>query len=89
MVGQQARKYKWETTRTDLVGSVSVSDDPVGSDDERIDLVVLEERADHGVGEEGGGDLESEQLQRGETGACGRKRGVTSQDGFLVGRMRA
>ena len=60
-------------SRTDLVGGVSVSNDPVGSDDEGVNLVVLEERADHGVGEEGGRDLEGEELERSETGAWCRK----------------
>lgn len=53
---------------SNLVGGVSVSNDSISSYDQRVDLVVLEEGSDHGVGEEGRRDLKGEKLEGGEAG---------------------
>jgi hypothetical protein len=34
---------------TDLVGGISVLDDPVGTDNNTIDVIMLHQRAEHGV----------------------------------------
>ena len=52
---------------SDLVGGISIPDDSISSNDQRVDLVVLEKGSDHGVGEESGGDLEGEELEGGQT----------------------
>lgn len=51
---------------SNLVGGISIPDDSIGSDDQRVDLVVLEKGSDHRVGEESRRDLESEELEGGE-----------------------
>lgn len=37
---------------TDLVGGITISHNSISTDDNAVDLVLLEERADHGIAEE-------------------------------------
>ena len=54
---------------THLVGSVAILDDPISSNDDSVDILVLEQRSDHGITNHTARDLQCRQLERGQPGA--------------------
>lgn len=62
-----------EAVGADLIGGVAVAGDAIGTDDDGGDvhlvLLAREEGADHGVGDERGGDLLIDELEGGEARA--------------------
>lgn len=44
-----AGQVRVRSGETHLVGGITVLDDPIGTDDDGVNVLMLEERADHGV----------------------------------------
>ena len=74
----------------DLVGGVAVGGDPIGADDDRLDLAFLHDLGGHVVADQGDRDAAVLQFPGGEPGTLEQRPGLVGEDvdrlALLVGR---
>ena len=64
----------------DLVGRVAVGGDPVGADDDQLDLALLHHLGGHVVADQGDGDAPPLQLPGGQPGPLEQRPGLVGED---------